>query len=288
MHVKTNIPGTFIEGPVQLRVTAHGDLSQPAIIFIHGWIQTADCWWKQVDALADQGFFVICYDTPGLGWSGPEDPLTYPFSPAVFADSLQAVIGHYRLQKFVLVGWSGGAITIGNALLSYELPGLRGIVFVGSRPDFFEGLAAPTMQDVAALTGQLFSENAAVSHAAFLAFFNRLTNQPLPYPDWQRVFAYNAANFLRGLSPRMDIQAPDPQGHLFSKLLPALPLLVIQGQYDELRKPELSRDFVGRLPHATLLEYEQSGHSPHLEEPERFNDDIRAFAQRCLSASATL
>lgn len=64
-----------------------------------------------------------------------------------------------------------------------------------------------------------------------------------------------------------------------------LPTLVLTGLHDRLfRIQEDVDELVGRLPDAQVVTYRDGGHSLHAEFPERFVDDIIAFADRLNAA----
>lgn len=64
-----------------------------------------------------------------------------------------------------------------------------------------------------------------------------------------------------------------------------LPTLVLTGLHDRLfRIQEDVDELVGRLPDAQVVTYPDGGHSLHAEFPERFVDDITAFANRLTGA----
>lgn len=59
--------------------------------------------------------------------------------------------------------------------------------------------------------------------------------------------------------------------------------LVISGKYDGLNPPERGSEVASRIPKATFLEFNHSGHAPSIEEPERFLKEVKGFlADKCL------
>jgi 3-oxoadipate enol-lactonase len=53
--------------------------------------------------------------------------------------------------------------------------------------------------------------------------------------------------------------------------------LVISGKYDGLNPPEDGREIANLIPNSTFIEFEKSGHSPNVEEPDRFMATITDF-----------
>jgi pimeloyl-ACP methyl ester carboxylesterase len=60
------------------------------------------------------------------------------------------------------------------------------------------------------------------------------------------------------------------------------PSLIIAGSHDLFTPPYMARTVAERLREAELEVWEETGHFPCLEDPERFNARIEAFIHRCL------
>ena len=56
-----------------------------------------------------------------------------------------------------------------------------------------------------------------------------------------------------------------------------LPVLLIHGAVDGTVTPEKIAELEARLPESRSILYPESGHSPFLEEPDRFNRDLLGF-----------
>jgi pimeloyl-ACP methyl ester carboxylesterase len=57
----------------------------------------------------------------------------------------------------------------------------------------------------------------------------------------------------------------------------AAPTLVIAGRHDPQTRPSVNEEVARGLPYGRLVLFEQSGHYPWLEEPERFWPEVGAF-----------
>ncbi|WP_163873434.1 alpha/beta fold hydrolase [Paenibacillus favisporus] len=53
--------------------------------------------------------------------------------------------------------------------------------------------------------------------------------------------------------------------------------LIISGKYDGLNPPEWGREIADAIKGARFVEFLHSGHAPHVEEPERFDETVRSF-----------
>jgi len=57
----------------------------------------------------------------------------------------------------------------------------------------------------------------------------------------------------------------------------AVPTAVLHGRHDELFPLPNGEVLAKQIPEAKLVVFEESGHSPHLEEPEAFNAALAEF-----------
>jgi 3-oxoadipate enol-lactonase len=55
--------------------------------------------------------------------------------------------------------------------------------------------------------------------------------------------------------------------------------LVISGKYDRLNPPERGKEVATLMPNASFVEFENSGHIPPAEEPERFLKVVKDFLE---------
>lgn len=77
-----------------------------ALVFIHGWCSNRSFWHEQIDTLS-QLYKTIAIDLPGHGESGRK---RIEWSISSFADDVESVIQHLKLDHFVLIGHSMGGL----------------------------------------------------------------------------------------------------------------------------------------------------------------------------------
>src|SRR5205085_1214767 len=65
------------------------------------------------------------------------------------------------------------------------------------------------------------------------------------------------------------------------------PTLIVHGGRSELYGDDTAGHLVAALPHARAVRFENSGHAPHLEEPELFNATLTDFADSLSLARTT-
>ena len=99
---------------VSLRVTELGD--GPAILFVHGFPDTACTWRKQMEAVASAGHRAIAPDMRGCGGSSaPTDPALY--TPFQTVGDLVGLLDALAVPEAIIVGHDWGANVAWNAAL---------------------------------------------------------------------------------------------------------------------------------------------------------------------------
>ena len=57
----------------------------------------------------------------------------------------------------------------------------------------------------------------------------------------------------------------------------ACPTLIVTGSHDPLVPPAVMHRFAELVPGAEVIEFEDSGHSPYVEQPDAFNAAVERF-----------
>ena len=93
-----------------------GNPDRPVILFIHGWSQTHAAWVRQFNSDLAEEFHLVSFDLRGHGYSECPSGEEYYLDSKLYADDLLALISRYKEQALILVGWSSGALVIGDYL----------------------------------------------------------------------------------------------------------------------------------------------------------------------------
>jgi pimeloyl-ACP methyl ester carboxylesterase len=267
-------------GDVRLAVYESGNPRANAVLFIHGWSQGALSWSPQLDdpALGER-FRLVALDLRGHG-SSDKPAEGYDDSERWAAD-IRAVIDALSLKNVSLVGWSYGGYVICDYLRVHGERDIAKLVFAGASTDL--GVPTPYRARASAWDGLLPVEGSsapsvfsldAESAAIAMESFTR------------RVFhgGVKQAKFLEMLGLALQTP-PRVRSALFRRKLrndevlarTASSALVAYGAHDTLVDPKTSLHIAEKLPNATLSRYDESGHAPFLEEPERFNRELSGF-----------
>jgi pimeloyl-ACP methyl ester carboxylesterase len=265
-------PSDMIEiAGAQLHVRADGPESAPAVILIHGFgssLHTFEGWAQGLQS----DFQVIRIDLPGSGLSPPDPTGRYDDGRAF--ELLDALMAHYGLERASLVGNSVG----GRIAWSYaaEYPDrVDRLVLVA--PDGFAstGFEYDEAPEVGAVTN--------IMRFVLPRFLVRM-NLVQSYGDPERLEDQTVQRYydlLRAPGARQALIARMEQTILRDPRprLPGItaPTLLVWGEKDGLIPVANAQDYLGLLPDARLETFDDLGHLPQEEAPERSLVPVKAF-----------
>lgn len=264
----TDTGDTVRLGDVSIRLRDEG--AGAAVVFIHGWTLDLDAWEPQAATLA-RAFRVVRYDRRGFGLSGGEP------DRAADVEDLARLLDRLQLAPPVLVGLSQGA----RVALAFALahPGrLAGLVLDGP-PEEVDDAAEAGDEDFSIAE---YRELVAARGAA--AFRDAWRAHPL-----MRLYGADpgaAALVARMLAryPARDLAGPAappprPAGReAFARL--ALPVLVINGEFDTPQRRRAGESLVRAIPGAEHVVVAGAGHLPNLDNPNAYNEALESFLNR--------
>jgi pimeloyl-ACP methyl ester carboxylesterase len=264
-------------GGLCLHVREWGKPDGPPIVFIHGWSQNHLCWVKQYEsALADE-FRLVAYDLRGHGMSSAPLEAEHYTDAKLWADDVAAILDRLGLDQAVLVGWSYGAFVICDYVRAYGQDRVAAINLV-------EGTVKLGESSFGTLIGPGFLDHFVDATAddlptnirAMRSFVRTCLAKPLPDDDLETAVCWNVvvpATIRANLAAR-EIDSDDVLRSL------RVPLLVTQGRADSVVLPAMAEHVLATCPTADGSWYEDVGHAPHLEAPERFNRELTELTRR--------
>ena len=247
--------------------------SGPAVVLLHGHPFDRRLWLPQLAALADE-FRLIAPDLPGYGRS-PVQPGTVTMR--ALAQAVAELLDELGVAETVAVGLSMGGLVAMELALA-DPARVRGLVLAATT-------AAPLDQEEAErrrATADTLERDGMLSAVVEMAgrlFGTRARREPaLVAPVLQMMIETppaGAAAALRGRAERPDYRT------LMAPL--GLPALIVAGDEDSFGGEQVVSQLRDTFPGSELLALPGVGHLPNLEEPERFNAALRAFARRVSS-----
>ena len=240
------------------------------VLFLHGWAMDGAIFQSIANQLGPE-FDCHAPDLPGHGVN-PTD------APSLDACVDLARRGIHELDRPVLVGWSMGAAVAWRYISQFGTKGLRGLVTIDMSPrmlpdaDWDLGLRDQTAEDILATSAKIEPH------------WHRMVNSII-----RNMYAADAnadhqddamRAFLRAQSPARlrplwdDLTAMDER-QTIGKI--DIPYLVCSGAQSRLYSADVGRWIAQTAPQARTEIFRNSGHSPHLEEPDAFCEALWRF-----------
>jgi L-proline amide hydrolase len=259
------------------------------VLVLHGGPGATHQYLEPLRALADFGRRVIFYDQVGCGRSDhPTDPAFYTVE--TFVDEVNAVREHLSLDRVHVLGQSwGGMLAMEYALTAPE--GLASIIVADSPSSMklwveeANRLRADLPPDVER-TLRLHEANETTSDPAYQTameeFYRRHVCRLDPMPDcFARTsaalasdgYVYNLMNGPSEFHCIGTLKEWDITGRLHEIRTPTL---LLSGRFDE-ATPTIVGEIHDRIAGSEWIVFENSSHTPHLEEPTAFNAAVRGF-----------
>jgi non-heme chloroperoxidase len=271
-------------GGLRLHVREWGMADGPPILFIHGLSQSHLCWARQYDSQLANQFRLVAYDLRGHGMSqAPLEPEHYT-DAQLWADDVAAIIDQLRLDRPVLVGWSYGGFVIGDYLRAHGQDRIAAIDLVGGLvtlgPAAFGTLIGPGFLDHFA---DVTSDDLPTNIRGMRGLVKAWPAKPYPSDEVETLLcsAMTVPARIRANLAAREIDSDDVLRTLHT------PLLVSHGRADTVVLPAMAEHILATCPVAEPAWYDGVGHTPHLEQPERFNRELAALTRRITSQATS-
>lgn len=265
---------------VSVHYKERGDPNGPLILLLHGFGASTYSWEAVIDELAEYGH-VVAYDRPAFGLTDRPMPDEWegisPYGEEWNVKLVIALMDHFGAGQAILIGNSaGGRVALATAV---EYPQrVRGLVLVDaaygeSKWGVFKRVVflSPQMRKVGPILVRSISKSGVdtiyrawsdpslVTDAVLTGY-----QKPLQIQNWDRaLWEFQRAG-----------QRPAIDSHFVSMMLP---VLVVSGADDQIIPLESSEKLAEQLGNAQLEVFEQCGHVPHEECPERFMSVVGTY-----------
>jgi pimeloyl-ACP methyl ester carboxylesterase len=246
--------------------------SGPPIVLVHGVWMSGRFFEAQLEGLSDR-FRVVALDLRGHGRS---EHVASGHTVAQYARDLRAFLEALELRDCVVAGWSMGSLVVWDYVRQFGVDGLRGFVVVDQSPSDYKW---PDWEHGFLDFDALVHTMAAVQtdREALVRDFAPLLFRSDP-TDEQLAFVVEETTRLPESIASAIIFDQTVQDYRDTLPLVTVPALVIGGGESKL-VPRAAEELVAdRMPNARLVVFEESGHCPFMEEPERFNEVLAEFA----------
>ena len=238
------------------------------LVFAHGAAGDARLWRAQLAALADE-LTVVAWDEPGAGRSADAPA---GFGLADYADCLAALIEALDLGPAHLAGLSWGG-TLALELYRRHPGRVATLILVDTYAGWKGSLPEDELRARIAHTRATFAAPAEEFDPTLPGLLG-----PDP-PDAALALLEEMAADVRPASMRTQLSLMAETD--LRDVLPGIdvPTLLVWGEHDGRSPLSVARQFDDAIPHARLVVIPGAGHVSNLEQPERFNEAVRAFCR---------
>lgn len=261
----------------QFNYEFNGDLTQPVILFLHGFMGNCHEFDEAIKLLS-KDFSILTVDLPGHGQTKVlGDNECYKMENT--ASLLIQLINYLGIQNCFLVGYSmGGRLALyltlnfpqyfPKVVLESASPGLSTEVSRLERKKRDEGIARKLAQSTEIIEYRNFLLN--------------WYNQPIfgdikNHPEFYRMIEMRLQNNPAELAKSLEFMGTGCQPSLWAKLkYNNTPLLLLAGEYDE-KFIEINQEMVGISSKCQLRIISSAGHNIHFENTEEFLRNIKEF-----------
>ncbi|HZZ18053.1 MAG TPA: alpha/beta hydrolase [Opitutaceae bacterium] len=247
------LPETAEEGYLErdgarIWFSSHG--TGKPVILLHGGLGHGGNWGHQVPVLVESGHRAIVIDSRGHGRSTRD---ARPYTYALLASDVLAVMDALGVNRAAMVGWSDGA-TVALVLAMNSPERVQGVFFFACNMD---ASGVKPFQATPALN-RCFSRHG---------------------KDYARLSATPDAfmKFVESVSHMMNTDHNSTPEQLAAI---SVPVAIVQSERDEFIKPEHAQYLARTIPGAEFIRLDGVSHFAPLQRPARFNAAILGFLDR--------
>lgn len=256
------------------RYEVEGPDSGETVVLVHGLAGHMHMWDRNFHTIADAGFRALRYDVFGRGFS---ERVEVEHDSKLYVSQLKELLDHLDINgKCHLVGLSmGGAVVTHFAACHPQL--VKSLTLV----DAF-GIPTPNDPLLRLIRPKYLGE--ALIGSVGGTFIKALSlrgvknkGQHKHFPKWFTAPLSTQRSKRSVLSSIRNFLMEDHLTHYAQVEKMDIPKLIVWGEHDKVLDLEYGRDLHSHVPSARFEIFEDSGHIPHYEEPERFNQLVIDF-----------
>lgn len=276
------IEETYVTGSgIRTRVLQAGSLDdEEAVVFLHGVPGSADAWRPLMEEVAPVGR-AVALDLPGFGHA--DQPVDWSYSPAAHADFIEGALGELGIERAWLVMHDLGGVGLAWAVAHPAKFAGAVIIDTGVLVGYRWHAVARLFR--APVLGRVSERAGRIGFRQVMAFYGR---HPRPLPagtvdQW-------VAGYDRGARRALLRFYRATPASAYEILIPALraldrPALVIWGAHDRFLPTVQAERQRLSFPSAEVVVLPDSGHYPHLDDPEGVAAVVVPFLQRSMAGA---
>jgi len=270
-----NLESEFItlDNGLEVHTRDQGPEDGEAIVLVHGSSSSLHTWEPWIGFLKDD-YRVISMTLAGHGLTGPHPD--HDYSMVGQARLVRDVLETKEIERYTIVGSSmGGFISWVHTIL-YPASVDR-LVLIGASG--FPNDAPQSLAFTVLRTPGLRNLMRYITPRSTLADATRLAYHNSPVVDDALIDRYYELLLREGNREATAIRSGNTRDYSINERLDEIgvPVLLMWGKHDALVPVEDAAKFAAKIPQAQTLIYDDLGHIPFEEAPERTVRDFRAF-----------
>ncbi len=241
------------------------------LILLHGLGSNSERWTQNISKLSKE-YNVIALDQIGFGYS--DKPLM-PYKGSTLVEFLNEFLVQKNIEKATLIGNSMGgwvsalfAVTHPeklDKLILVDPAFLLGLPEDANADDIYAFANPSTIEDIANYMKRIYFQNKELLQP------ENLKQSLIKKLSWND--GYTVYQIIKSLIQGKDLMVGSLED-IKAKTL------IIQGQHDPVVPMKTIETLTEQIKNNVTIIYENSGHSPMVEEPVRFNKDVVGFLKR--------
>jgi pimeloyl-ACP methyl ester carboxylesterase len=247
------------------------------VVFIHGHSGSWQNWLEQLPIVAAAGYRAVAFDLPGFGASPmPVEDITM----SSYARVVDSLLGLLDVSGAAVVGNSMGgfvgaelAIAFPSRVERLELVSAAGVAtrYIGFPLAIMDRYSERVLGGLGRFSTPVPSRTESMARRARLRRMGFTLLSPHPERIDPRLFYENTLS--SGPKPGAGRAAAEIARYDFRERLGeiACPTLIVWGDRDRIVPPSSADEFARLIPDSRVVVFEDTGHVPMLEEPDRFN-----------------
>lgn len=298
-----HVPPSLQEGPHEVvlngvrhwyRVASDAPSDLPPVVFLHGGPGQGSVHFAElVGPELESSLRMVYFDQRGSGRS--DRPSDGEYSIPLLVEDVEQLRQTLGVPQIALIGQSfGGTLALEYAARYPEY--VSGLVFVSGlwdtplqcrlrlntlaerRPEAYARVRADTLRADGTRVNDCELEMRAFENGRAWEQYSNEVMFPDPavrtrIEEVEAAHGYRNTGEMGGALFRNGLL-----GYRFTRAdRVTMPVLIVAGRHDGAARPEGLRELANRLPNATFMEYDRSGHFLYVDEPERFARDVIDF-----------
>jgi pimeloyl-ACP methyl ester carboxylesterase len=255
------------------------------VVFIHGHSGAWQNWLEQLPVFAAAGYRAIAFDLPGFGASPlPREPITM----SCYGRIVDELLGVLDVSAAAVVGNSMGgfvgaelAIRAPQRVERLVLVSAAGVAtrYIGFPLAMMSRWSEPVLGRMGPLMTPVPGRTERVARRRRLRHWGFTLLSPHPERIDPRLFYENT--LASGPKPGAPRAAAEIARYDFRDRLGdiACPTLIVWGDRDHIVPPSSAVEFGRLIPDSRVVVFEETGHVPMLEAPDRFNRLVLDFLE---------